>query len=110
MYAVARYQLRLSEEDFFDITPLQFTYLTLRYEQEREASDFRAGVIASTTANCHRKKGKKAFKPKDFMPDYGAPVEKQQGPEQMKMMAMTLNAMYGGTFNKEKAHGGASNS
>lgn len=96
---MARVQLGLSDEEFFDLTPLQLSYLTERYEHERESLDFRAGVIASTVANCHRKKGKKAFKPKDFMPDYGDAPKKQQGPNQMRMMAMMLNTMYGGTYN-----------
>lgn len=112
MYSVARFQLGLSEEEFFDLTPLQFTYLTERYEQERESLDFRAGVIAATVANCNRKKGSKAFKATDFMPNYQ--VQQEKGPNQMKMMAMTLNAMYGGTFNgeptKKVKHGGTGNS
>ena len=84
------------------MTPLQFSYLSEQYQNKRSGDDFRAGVVASTVANCHRRKGQKAFKPKDFMPDYGSSEEKKQGPNQMKMMAMTLNAMYGGKFNDPK--------
>jgi len=116
MWSVARFQLGLSDEEFFDITPLQFEYLTKRYEQERDTLDFRAGIVASTVANCNRGKGQKAFKPKDFMPDYGGADSKAtKGPNQMKMMAMTLNALYGGTFDgkpnnpKKVGHGRTSN-
>lgn len=31
-------------------------------------ADLRAGIVASTLANIHRKKGAKAFAPTDFMP------------------------------------------
>lgn len=35
-----------------------------------ERADLRAGIVASTIANVNRGKGKKAYSPKDFMPDY----------------------------------------
>jgi hypothetical protein len=34
-----------------------------------EADNWRAGMIASVIANANRKKGKKAYKPTDFMPE-----------------------------------------
>ena len=33
-------------------------------------ADLRSGVVASTIANVNRRKGAKAFTPKDFMPDF----------------------------------------
>ena len=36
----------------------------------RERDDLRAGIVASTIANVNRGKGKRAYTPKDFMPDY----------------------------------------
>jgi hypothetical protein len=36
-----------------------------------ERDDVRAGIVASTIANTQRRKGKKAFKPSDFMPFSG---------------------------------------
>lgn len=37
-----------------------------------ECADFRAGIIASTIANCHRDSSKRPepFKPSDFMPRF----------------------------------------
>ena len=50
--------------------------------------DLRAGIIAATTANCHRGKGGKPFEPKDFMPL----IEKAgQSEDEMKRMLMRAN-------------------
>jgi hypothetical protein len=38
------------------------------YGLRRERADLRAGIVASTLANIHRKKGGKRFAPADFMP------------------------------------------
>jgi len=38
-----------------------------------ERADLRAGIIASTFANCHTRRGGKPYQPKDFMPRYGPP-------------------------------------
>lgn len=93
MLSVARIQLGLSYEQFLDLTPVQFSYLVEAYENERELADFRSALIASTIANVNRGKGRKAFKPKDFMPEYGA---QKKTSEQMMLMAQTLNAAFGG--------------
>jgi hypothetical protein len=38
------------------------------YGLRRERADLRAGIVAATLANIHRKKGGKRFAPSDFMP------------------------------------------
>ncbi len=35
-----------------------------------ERADLRAGIIASTVANCHATRRSKAFEPADFMPQF----------------------------------------
>lgn len=35
-----------------------------------ERGDLRAGIVAATVANCHRPKGRAAFKPDQFMPKF----------------------------------------
>ena len=47
-----------------------------------ERADLRAGIIAATTANIHRRKGRRAYKPGDFIPKYGEGHAKQT-PEDM---------------------------
>ena len=43
-------------------------YATSPWGEER--ADWRAGIITATLANINRPKGKSAYKPSDFMPDY----------------------------------------
>lgn len=60
-------------------------------------SDLRAGIVASTVANCHATKGTQ-FKPSDFLPKFGDQSERpQQTPEQIEAMTRKINAMFGGT-------------
>jgi hypothetical protein len=62
-------------------------------------ADLRAGIVASTVANCHSTKGK--FRPRDFMPDFKRRKEQvEQTPEQMKDIAIKITALFGGTVKK----------
>lgn len=71
-----------------------------------ERADLRAGIIASTQANCHRDpKSGKPFKPADFMPDYGKPARsRKQTPQEMhsilKSFAAAQNAATEGRHGK----------
>ena len=67
-------------------------------KQKQKAAFSRAGIISSVIANCHRdkKKRKKPYKPKDFMPQ----EERKTGQirswkDQLKKVEM-LNVMFGG--------------
>jgi hypothetical protein len=65
-----------------------------------ERADLRAGTIASTVANCMSDKGN--YKPSDFMPRYGPkPEEPPKSSENLKNIAIRMNAMMGGTFAKK---------
>ena len=41
-------------------------------------ADLRSAVVAHVIANVNRKKGSRAFKPKDFMPDFEKPYKPKQ--------------------------------
>lgn len=61
-----------------------------------DRADLRAGIVAATTANCHRSSRTKAFTPEDFMPKWGGSNvdEKQSAKEivnSLKMFAMAHN-------------------
>ena len=58
-----------------------------------ERADLRAGIVASTVVNAA---GGKA-KPSDFMPKYGEPEKPQQTPQDIRSMALRINAMFRGT-------------
>jgi hypothetical protein len=68
-----------------------------------ERADLRAGIIASTIANClARKKGQPAFKVKDFMPNFEPP--KQKTPDELFEQVQFLNFMFGGEYVDERMH------
>lgn len=52
-----------------------------------ERADWRAALVASTTANMFRGKGQKAYQPADFMPKF-AGSEQRRTPEQIEAMMM----------------------
>ena len=60
----------------------------MRYAGEEpygeERADLRAGIVASTIANVNRGKGVRAFKPSDFMPQFGEPTDKRHSLSAMK--------------------------
>lgn len=56
-----------------------------------DRADWNAGMIASVIANVNRGKNSKAYKPSDFMPQYGKKERKrQQSPEDIKNFFMGL--------------------
>jgi len=57
-------------------------------------ADMRAGIIAATFANVHRRKGARPFKPIDFMPKFDRQPE--QTPEQQLRIVEALNKAFGG--------------
>ena len=101
---MCRIHYGFTEEEFFDLTPVQFSYLSEEFDERRRSEDFRAGVIASTIANCHRGKNGKKYKPSDFMPDYEKAQKKKRSksPAEMKAHVQLINAMLGGTVNNKK--------
>ncbi|MGC4031482.1 MAG: hypothetical protein QM754_07070 [Tepidisphaeraceae bacterium] len=58
-----------------------------------ERADLRAGIVASTIVNVNGGKSK----PSDFLPKYGQQEPKQQTPEDIRNMALRINAMFKGT-------------
>ena len=98
VWAVARYDLHLEEDDFWRLTPAQFDALHRRHLAAEEREDLRAGIVASTIANANRdpKRRKQPFKPQDFMPVY----EKQKTsiPKWMHLLQKVevMNAAFGG--------------
>jgi len=61
-----------------------------------ERADFRAGVVASVTANAYRdpKKRRTPYEPKDFMPSFAR--KQPQGWEQQLQIVKLLNVAMGG--------------
>lgn len=90
------------------LTSRQFCDWMEFYEMEPWGSDMeflRTGIVASTIANCHRDSRKPAFKPKDFMPQFGKPsgqtMEETKAKMSEAMAALEQNAKKG----KKKKNG-----
>ena len=65
------YDFGLTDEQFWALTPPQFSALSDRFDQENRQQDFRAAQVVSMLANCHcRKEDQPPFTPQDFMPRY----------------------------------------
>ena len=52
-----------------------------------ERGDLQAAVVAATMANINRKKGKKPFKPADFMPKFNGAEQAQDDTERAVEMS-----------------------
>lgn len=96
LWAFGRYDLRLSEDEFWDLTFDQFNALVERYIQEQENQDLRMAMICSLLANIYRntKKRQRPYEPKEFMPQRRP--KKQKTVEQMKNDLIALNVALGG--------------
>ena len=70
MWAIGRFDLRLSEEEFWKLSPRQLVALLDRANREQEWQNYRAALVASVIANTVASKGK-SYKPEDFMPKGG---------------------------------------
>jgi len=94
LWAVGRYDLRLSEDDFWNLSIKEFKALSDRHSNEQDWLNYRGALICATMVNMWRDPKKtKAYKPQDFMPKREAKV---QTPEQMLATVKLLNSAYGG--------------
>ena len=57
-----------------------------------ERADLRAGIIASTIANVNRESKRKAFVPRDFMPDFDSKPKPAQSQQEMAAVMGQLMA------------------
>lgn len=87
--AFGRYDLGLTEEEFWHLMPRQFVALKERHEEAMEWEDYRAGVVAATIVNMLKAKSSKTYKPQDFMPTRRR--KEKQTPEEM--LAVVKNYM-----------------
>lgn len=66
-----------------------------------ERADLRAGIIAATVANClARGKGKPAFKPRDFMPQFEERVRSEPRASEHYQQALMITRLFGGKIVK----------
>jgi len=94
LWSFARFSLRLSEAEFWELTPAQLMALAERHKETQELEDARIGRLCAVMANVFRdaKKRPRAFQPSDFMPQKRTTLTS----EQWRQRLVSLNAAYGG--------------
>ena len=95
MWAFGRYNLGLSESDFWYLTLREFNALSERFKENQKWLNYRSALICSIIANVNRnpKKKSKAWTPDDFMP---AREQKMMTDEQMYAQVQAINVILGG--------------
>jgi len=94
---LGRYDLNLSEDEFWDLTMKEFNALIIRYDNNHDWLNYRAALICSVLANIWRGKSKRIFKPADFIPGTIQGKQKPQTSKQMLATVKMLNAAFGGS-------------
>ena len=67
-----------------------------------ERADLRSGIVSSTMANINRKKGAKAFKPSDFMPEFIKQKEDDMDAKQVRQQTIDVMSNLVAIQNKKK--------
>jgi len=95
LWAFGRYDLYLSEFDFWNLTLVEFNALSERYRESQKWLNYRAAMICAVVANTvrDRKKKSKPWTPDDFMPIKEC---RQMTAEQMFNQVQANNIMLGG--------------
>ena len=68
MWSCARYDLHLSDEDFFALTPRQFDALLKRHKHKVESNELLFGQLTSWVVNTGFRALEKPTSTEDFMP------------------------------------------
>lgn len=95
-WSFARQTLRLSEAEFWALTPAEFQLLADDWRSNERAADYRAALVCMVLANCHRNPEKRPepFTVADFMPGpvESAPVGEQSWETQKAIFAAFAEA------------------
>lgn len=79
-WSFARQKLRLTDAEFWRLTPREFKILAEGWADDQRAEDRRAATVCMVLANCNRDPGKKPepFTIDDFMPQRGESQRREQ--------------------------------
>ena len=91
---MARFHLRLSDEEFFRLTPRQFHLLLARHREHAEHQQFLVGILASTVANFSMSAPKTPLTPADFMPRPSKKKKERSAPRHL--IAETVRGFFAG--------------
>ena len=96
--------MRLTEDEFWNLTLAQWLALCKQHELDEERLDYRAALIASIIAEVNRnhKKRREPFSPQDFMPQR-SPAKANQAKRGIDVDSLILiNAAVGGKLTEKK--------
>ena len=85
VWAIARYDLGLTEDEFWNLSIDEFNALLKRHNLKQEREDSRAAMICTVIANIFRGKGK-PYKITDFMPSKPRQKRNQTPVEMVEML------------------------
>lgn len=96
MWAIARYDLHLTDEEFYSLTPRQFDALLKRHELAEQKREYLAAQTTAAIINFSMRAPDKPVSPRDFM--LSLPPERKQKPtkKQIKKVAQNLRALFKG--------------
>jgi len=97
VWSIGRFDLRLTDEQFWRLTPKEYAALIERWRQNQDLEFQRMGTIAALIQNAYRGKGK-ALTPADFNPFTAKKISrrKKTSPELLKTIE-TINRLMGGS-------------
>ena len=72
MWSCARYDLSLTSDEFYELTPRQFDALLKRHHHRVESNELLFAQLTSWVANTGFRSTEKPTQPKDFMPSQWA--------------------------------------
>jgi hypothetical protein len=95
LWASGRYDLGLTEDEFWNLTLKEFNALLVRFKDAQDWQNYRAAMICAVVANTVRssKKKARAWTPSDFMP---IRERKVMTDKQMFAQVQANNALLGG--------------
>jgi hypothetical protein len=68
LWSIARFDLRLSSDEFFEMTPRQLDALIKREERKERDNEFMLGQLTAVVGNFSMSRPKDPLKATDFMP------------------------------------------
>jgi len=85
MWSVARYDLGLTSDEFFALTPRQFDALLKRREHETQRAEYMQAQIAAYTINFSACHPKESVDPFDLMPSMAGKQRRAKSSQQQRV-------------------------
>lgn len=102
LWSIGRYDLRLSDDEFWMLSPRQFHHLMLRFDAANDRVWLAAGITAAAFVNCHidPEKGE-PISPEQFIPKR-VPAGQKHAEKSVNVMAQLreVATLLPGTFGK----------